>query len=107
MAVDAFVPRLLFSFEVGREAEEAEVAYLEGFLADAGLSKNEVSVVLQKVVSQSQQTNGGVANRKDASGSCSAAASGSARPLLFSSGVGVAEHGIKIVSRYVRAAKPT
>lgn len=49
--VDTFAPRLLFSTELGREVEEADVAYLEGFLADAGLSKKEVSVVLGKLVS--------------------------------------------------------
>ena len=51
MLVDTFVPRLLLSTELGREVEEADVAYLEGFLADAGLSKNEVSVVLGRLVS--------------------------------------------------------
>ena len=51
MLVDTFAPRLLFSTEFGREVEEADVAYLEGFLADAGLSKKEVSVVLGKLVS--------------------------------------------------------
>ena len=51
MLVETFVPRLLFNTELGREVEEADVAYLEGFLADAGLSKNEVSVVLGNLVS--------------------------------------------------------
>lgn len=39
------LPRLL-SPELGREVEAAEVAYFGSFLADAGLSKKEVSVVL-------------------------------------------------------------
>lgn len=43
-------PRL-FSPELGREVEEPEVAYFEVFLADAGFSKNEVSVVLAKCLS--------------------------------------------------------
>ena len=51
MLVETFVPRLLFNTELGREVEEADVAFLEGFLADAGLSKNEVSVVLGNLVS--------------------------------------------------------
>lgn len=39
-------PRLL-SPELGRDAEEVDAEYFGGFLADAGLSKNEVSEVLR------------------------------------------------------------
>lgn len=81
MLADTFVPRLLLIPEVGREVEEADVACLGGFLADAGLSKNEVSVVLRILVSWTQQFNWKMAHRKDASGSCSTAASESARLL--------------------------
>lgn len=48
--VFAFVPRLL-SPELGRELEEAGAAYFDAFLADAGLSKKEVSVVLIEGIS--------------------------------------------------------
>lgn len=50
LLVAAFVPRL-FSAELGREVDEVEGAFFEDFLADAGLSKNDVSVVLSVAVS--------------------------------------------------------
>lgn len=45
--VDALAPRLL-STELGREVEEVGAVYFDGFFADVGLSKKEVSVVLEK-----------------------------------------------------------
>ena len=51
LVADAFVPRLLVIPEVGRAVAEAELVFFKGFLADAGLSKKEVSVVLSRLIS--------------------------------------------------------
>lgn len=48
LVLPTILPPRLLSPELGREVEEAEAAFFDGFFVDGGLSKKEVSVVLSR-----------------------------------------------------------